>query len=109
MKEFLNTKSNLTPGILGGLCMLLSNTIIRAFSIQSLAPYVVLVLSFLLGTTVFTDKKITFFQKCSFYVLNSLIVFSVALGTNTLGDEVVGDGSQEQKIDQSVGFFFPWF
>lgn len=108
MHEFLNSKSNLTPGILGGLCMLLGNTLINAFGMDTYTPYVFLSLSFILGMTVFADKKSKLYQKIIFYLINSLVIFSIAIGSNSVGDEITSDGTMDKKALEKNNFFNPW-
>jgi hypothetical protein len=80
-KEFLSAESMLTPGIAGSLTMLITNTLAAQFALPP--NWTGLGLSFLFGLIVFwstsTPRKL---QKFVLYVLNSLIIFSVALGSN---------------------------
>lgn len=82
--EFLQPKSMLTPGIAGALTMLITNALTAQFGL--LPNYTGLAVSFLLGLVVFqTSAPLPWPKLVPFYLLNSLIIFSVAIGTNHLG------------------------
>jgi len=73
----------LTPGIAGGITMLIANALWVAFSLPP--RWTSLVLSFLLGLLAFVATKIPLWQRAVYYLLNSLIIFSVSIGTNYVG------------------------
>ena len=82
--EFLHPKSMLTPGIAGSVVMLITNALAVHFSLPP--NWTGLVLSFVVGLVVFrTLTKIPRWQKPLYYSLNSLIIFSVAMGANQAG------------------------
>src|SRR5437764_14463851 len=71
----------LTPGIAGGVTMLIANALWVAFSLPP--RWTSLVLSFVVGLLVFVAKGgVPAWQRALYYVLNSLIIFSVSIGTN---------------------------
>lgn len=72
----------LTPGLAGALTMMISNALFHAFNLN--AAYTALALSFLLGTIVWAATA-ALLARCIYYVFNSLIIFSVAFGTNSFG------------------------
>jgi len=80
--DFLNPASMLTPGFAGAVAMMISNTLVHAFGLPP--AWSALVLSFLLGSIVWV-ASVSLLRGTVYYVLNSLIIFSVAFGTNTLG------------------------
>jgi hypothetical protein len=80
--DFLNPASMLTPGLAGALAMMISNALFHAFGLN--AAYTALALSFLLGTIVWVATA-ALLARCIYYVFNSLIIFSVAFGTNSFG------------------------
>jgi hypothetical protein len=82
MNDFLRAKSMATPGFAGALVTLLTTTLAANFGAP--AKWTALVLSFLCGLLVFTDKSVGPMIRTGFYVLNSLIIFSTAFGTNGL-------------------------
>ena len=82
MNDFLKAKSMVTPGVVGALVTVLTTTLATSFGAP--ANWTALALSFLCGLVVFTDKTVTGALRVVFYVLNSLIIFSTAVGTNGL-------------------------
>src|SRR5262245_60528141 len=83
MESFIDAKSMLTPGVAGTIVMLATNALANTFSLPG--KWVALVLSFVCGLLVFGDKKLTVGPRIAFYVLNSLIVFTTAVGANGIG------------------------
>lgn len=85
-KEFLNPSSMLTPGLAGGMTMGITNVLSGQFGF---APggtaYAGLGLSFLFGLLVWVNEDVSRLKKAVFYVLNSLVIFVVAVGSNTVG------------------------
>jgi hypothetical protein len=85
MKEFLNPKSMLTPGVAGSLMMFLVNGI--AFQFPEIPPrYLALVLSFIIGSIIWFSEssRTSVFQKSIFWILNSLVILVVGFGTSNL-------------------------
>ncbi len=117
VEEFLQPKSMLTPGIAGGVTMLIANTLWVAFSLPP--RWTSLVLSFVLGFLVFVSTGAPLLQRVLYYVLNSLIIFSVSIGTNYAGGSVAGPPSLPAQDTTAVGhpapgegsrtFFGSWF
>jgi len=83
VKEFLNAKSMLTPGVAGLITMLITNALHSQFGLA--AKWVALALSFLIGLLVFTDIATRLLTRIVLYAINSLIIFSIAVGANTTG------------------------
>ena len=83
MGSFIDAKSMITPGVAGTIVMFLTNALSGSFSLPG--RWVALVLSFVCGLIVFGDKKLSLPPRIAFYVLNSLIVFATAVGTNGIG------------------------
>ena len=82
--EFLQPKAMLTPGIAGGVTMLIANALWVSFALPP--RWTSLALSFLVGLLVFVAKGgVPVWQRAVYYVLNSLIIFSVSIGTNYVG------------------------
>lgn len=94
-KDFVNSKSMITPGLAGGLVMFLANALIGAFNMDVYRSFFVLALSFLIGAVVFADDKVGFLLRSVLYIINSLIIFSVAMGTNSIGKKAE-DATQQQ-------------
>ena len=83
--EFLNPKAMLTPGIAGAVTMLIANALWVAFGLPP--RWTSLMLSFVLGLLVFVGRSggVPGWQRTVYYLLNSLIIFSVSIGTNYAG------------------------
>ena len=94
VEEFLQPKAMLTPGIAGGVTMLIANALWVAFSLPP--RWTSLVLSFLLGLLVFVaTTRVPVWQRVVYYLLNSLIIFSVSIGTNYVGVGVTRPPTQQ--------------
>ena len=113
MRQFLNSKSMLTPGIAGAVTMLITNALALQFDLPG--KWIALVLSFVLGMLVFSDRTSVFWLRGLLYVLNSLIIFSMATGTNAAGraatprHRVAIERFSAGSPSGSVGFFGDWF
>ncbi len=112
-QEFVNSRSMLTPGLAGGLVMFLANSLIAAFSMEAYLSFFVLGLSFIVGIVAFMDNKIKIIYRFALYIINSLIIFSMAFGTNSIGEKVT-EGMETKieplikpigSIEQSVSVF----
>lgn len=104
MKDFLNPKSMLTPGVAGTLMMFLVNGIAAAF--PELAPrYLALGMSFLIGAAVvFAPQQVVIraFERGLYWVLNSLIVFVVGFGTTNLAANAASPANAPQAFLPSL-------
>ena len=103
----------LTPGIAGGITMLIANALWVAFSLPP--RWTSLVLSFVLGLLVFAAKGgVPAWQRAVYYLLNSLIIFAVSIGTNYVGVGVTQPPAQQNKVAAPAGppgarvFFSDW-
>jgi len=108
VEEFLQPKAMLTPGIAGGVTMLIANALWVAFSLPP--RWTSLVLSFLLGLLVFVATRAPLWQRAVYYLLNSLIIFSVSIGTNYVGVGVTHPPAHETSAVQPGArlFFSDW-
>ena len=111
--EFLQPKAMLTPGIAGGVTMLIANALWVAFSLPP--RWTSLVLSFVLGLLVFVARGGAGppWQRAVYYLLNSLIIFSVSIGTNYVGVGVTHPPVPETRGAEPAGgtrlFFGDWW
>lgn len=96
MKEFLNAKSMITPGIAGGIITVVSNTCFTQFNIPS--KWSALALSFLLALIVVTLTAAALWQKAILWLFNSLIIFSTAVGANQSTAKIAGQISPQPKL-----------
>ena len=89
----------LTPGIAGGIVMLITQSLSNSF--QWPLAITAIALSFLVGLLVFITTSIPVWQRIVFYVLNSLIIFSVAVGTSAAASgrgSASGHGSEPNQV-----------
>ena len=86
--DFLKPESMVTPGIAGGITMVISNTLWVQFALER--RWTGLVLSFALGAVVFLGNRLPAWQKWIYYGINSLIIFSVAAGSQYVGQKTSG-------------------
>jgi hypothetical protein len=82
IQEFLTPEAMLTPGVAGSLTMMITNALATNFTMPR--AWVGLCLSFLFGLLVLVSAR-HIVTKCVFYVLNSLVIFCVAVGANGIG------------------------
>lgn len=88
INNFLKPESMVTPGVAGGIAMLIANTMYVNFGLPP--SMTCLVVSFMMGTLVFSAVNMKIWTRSVFYVLNSLIIFSMAAGTNYAGTKLTG-------------------
>jgi hypothetical protein len=79
LSEFLTPEAMFTPGVLGAFAMMITNALGANF--QTPRAWTALALSFGCGLLVLVSAKSRLI-KGVFYVLNSLVIFCVASGTN---------------------------
>ena len=108
VEEFLQPKAMLTPGIAGGVTMLIANALWVAFSLPP--RWTSLVLSFLLGLIVFVATTVPLWQRAVYYLLNSLIIFAVSIGTNYVGVGLTHPPTQQTDVVEPSArqFFSDW-
>src|SRR5437667_12089626 len=110
VEEFLQPKAMLTPGIAGGVTMLIANALWVAFSLPP--RWTSLVLSFLLGLLVFVamTSSVPLWQRAVYYLVNSLIIFAVSIGTNYVGVGLTHPPAQQSDAVQPRArmFFGDW-
>ena len=94
LNAFLNSKSMFTPGVAGALCLLLATSLAGQFGLP--ANWTTLAFSFLLGLVVFGDKRVQVLQRVVLYVVNSMIIFTVAVGANTTGGALSGQTARDE-------------
>ncbi len=114
MDDFLKSKSMLTPAMAALAVTMTSGVLAGQFGLPG--KWTGLVISFILGLVVFADGETPFVQRILFYLINSITIYTMAIGINqagiaaTTGHEplpeecriVVEEGADKQ-------FFSPWF
>ena len=112
MDEYLNSKAMLAPGVAGATTTTITGTMASVFGWPG--SYTALIVSFLLGTMVFSDRGIPLLQRMVLYLVNSMIIFTVAVGLNTAGvaamqTDEARKRSVELMAETEKAFFQPWF
>ena len=83
LDEFLNPRSMLTPGVAGGLTMILSSSFSTIFHCEM--KLAVLVISFALSLLVVLGmKNVPLLERIIYCFLNTLIIFSMSYGAGKL-------------------------
>jgi hypothetical protein len=86
--EFLNPNSMITPGAAGAFTMVITNTLCQQFAL--LPPnWTGLLVSFMFGAVVF-GYAAGLLTRLMYFVINSLIIFVVAHGSNAIGVRIQG-------------------
>ena len=107
MNEFFNARSMLTPGIAGATAMMMTSSLVAAFRLPG--SLVALAVSMLLGLVAMSDGSIRLPQRILFYVLNSLVIFSMAFGLNAAGVEAFTSNERAVGVEEEAPRFFqPW-
>jgi len=101
--DFLNPKSMLTPGIAGAMTMAITNSLCTNFTLPR--AITALAISVLLGILTIGIDAMPAWQKVIFAILNSLFIFAMAVGTNTLGDVQTSTKVTSQSSFQLPGSF----
>lgn len=86
--EFLNPNSMITPGAAGAFTMVITNTLCQQFA-QLPLNYTGLAVSFMFGSVVF-GYGASLMTRVAYFVINSLIIFVVANGSNAIGVRISG-------------------
>lgn len=115
MNDFLDSKSMLTPGVAGLVTTMVTATLATVFGLPG--GITGLVVSFVIGLLVWYDTKVAWHKRLLLYVINSMVIFTVAMGINQAG--VAATRSVDQAAEQPRGvtresqerppFFHPWF
>jgi hypothetical protein len=81
IKDFLNPNSMLTPGMAGGLTTSITMPLALSFGLK--VPWVTLSVSalFALLIVLAIKERLSKLQRIVYFILNSLIIFSISLGT----------------------------
>lgn len=96
MNEFLNPKSMSTPGAAGALMMLIANALCNNFP-EFPFRYVALVLSFAIGAVVFSATTMRIWERGIYWIVNSLIIFSMGVGATNIAANVAAKQATQEK------------
>jgi hypothetical protein len=94
-----------TPGLAGGITMLITNTVWVQFGLEPRWTGLAIssLLSFLVLAALAETNKPPVWQQGIYFCLNTLIIFSVAAGGNTIGRRVTSTVSALQAITSTLG------
>jgi hypothetical protein len=94
LDDFLNPKSMITPGAAGAITMAATNALCAQFAGLP-GNWVALTLSFLFGGLVVFSYASSVGVRLAYLIVNSLIIFVMASGSNTIG------GGIEARVRQT--------
>ena len=114
MGDFVNSKSMLTPAMAALGVTMMSGVLAGQFGLPG--KWTGLIFSFILGTVVFADRETPIIQRALFYVINSLTIYTMAIGINEAGVAAMSAHPAVPDACRAVveegagkGFFSPWF
>jgi hypothetical protein len=113
MEEYVKSKPMLASGILGATTTMVTGTLVTQFGLPG--NWTALGVSFLLGLLVLTDQSIPRFQQIVLYFINSMIIFTTAMGINSAGVAATKSPEQHHYEQRWVPpseenrFFRDWF
>jgi hypothetical protein len=87
LDDFLNPKSMITPGAAGAITMAATNALCAQFAALP-GNWVALTLSFLFGGLVVLSYASSVGVRLAYLIINSLIIFVMASGSNTIGSGI---------------------
>lgn len=113
MNEYLNSKSFLLPGVAAATTTTITSSLVSLFNLPG--NWTALTISLLFGLTVWADKEVAFALRIPLYFINSLIIFSMAFGINSAGEQAFRPPEQQECIERflpsdsdSHRLFQPW-
>lgn len=114
MEDFIRAKAMMTPGVAGASTTMMTGTLVQVFGIPG--DITALALSFLLGLLVWADTGVPVVQRVVFYLINSITIFSVAVGLNQAGIVITHKEQPAQverravePVETDEHFFQSWF
>lgn len=113
MEGLLTSKPTLTPLVAGAVTTMITGTLVSQFDLPG--KWVVIVVSLVLSLLIRFDKEVVIYQRILFYLLNSLTIFSVAMGINQAGVAATKSMEQHQyerrwvPESEAISFFHEWF
>ncbi|MCB1948805.1 hypothetical protein [Nitrosomonas sp.] len=101
MDNFISSKSMITPGIAGSATTMITGTLVTTFGFPGAVT--ALAISFVFGLMALADKSITIYYKFIFYIINSVTIFSVAVGLNQAGMAIIERDKQATVQERALG------
>ena len=100
MDDFVNSKAMIAPGVAGSATTMITGTLVTTFGFPGAVT--ALDVSFVFGLMVLADKTLTISYKLLFYVINSMIIFSVAVGLNQSGMAIIERDKPVSTMERSL-------
>lgn len=100
MNDLESSKAMMTPGIAGSATTMITGTLAGTFGFPGAVT--ALVVSFVLGLVALGDKTVTIPYKVIFYIINSMTIFTVAVGLNHAGVAIIESDKPESTIERTV-------
>jgi len=94
--DFLTPQSMLTPGAAGAMVLLCTNTMYQQFGWEP--KYCAFFLSALLGLLILKELKTQLIYKPIYYVFNTILIFTISLGGNSVGQNVTASTMTSETV-----------
>ena len=113
MDDFVSSKAMVTPGVAGSATTMITGTLVNIFAFPG--AMTALAVSFVFGLMVLADKSVAISLKLILYIINSMTIFSVAVGLNQSGMAIIQRDKPPTSIERSLDpedkqqFFQDWF
>ncbi|SEN40767.1 hypothetical protein [Nitrosomonas marina] len=98
MDNFISSRSMITPGLAGSATTMITGTLVTTFGFPGAVT--ALIVSFVFGSMALADKSVEFYYKFIFYIINSITIFSVAVGLNQAGMAIIERDRQETTVNE---------
>ncbi|SES63363.1 hypothetical protein SAMN05216326_10152 [Nitrosomonas marina] len=98
MDNFISSRSMITPGLAGSATTMITGTLVTTFGFPGAVT--ALIVSFVFGSMALADKSVAFYYKLIFYIINSITIFSVAVGLNQAGMAIIERDRQETTVKE---------
>lgn len=100
MSDLESSKAMMTPGIAGSATTMITGSLVSTFGLPGAVT--ALAVSFVLGLVALGDSTVTIPYKIIFYIINSMTIFTVALGLNHAGMSIIQSDKPESTIERTV-------
>ncbi|SEQ96876.1 hypothetical protein SAMN05421690_1004111 [Nitrosomonas sp. Nm51] len=98
MDNFVSSRSMITPGLAGSATTMITGTLVTTFGFPGAVT--ALIVSFVFGLMALADKSVAAYYKFIFYIINSVTIFSVAVGLNQAGMAIIERDRQAPTVEE---------
>lgn len=112
MEKFITNKTTLTPLLAGTITMTITGTLVSHFNFPG--DLTSIVVSLILALLVTIDGEVSLLLRIIYYLINSITIFSVAMGINSAG--VAANQNPQNYVERQIpsefepkAFFTNWF